>query len=94
VAVIKKGSQRRVSKRPTPCCALFADCVRRGEIRRAELPDQTEWYVDGWEHLYYCPFCGRHIKGKGFGTYDEQHGIGAKTTRRARKQPHRSTAQV
>lgn len=33
----------------------------------------TAWYVDGWVHLYYCPFSGPHIKGKGFGTYDEEH---------------------
>ena len=22
------------------------------------MPDETEWYVDGWVHLYFCPFCG------------------------------------
>jgi len=74
----KKVSVQRGRMRHAQCCARFADCVTRGEIRHAARRDETEWYVDGWVHLYYCPFCGRHIKGKGFGTYDKEHGIGTK----------------
>ena len=65
------------------CCERFADCVQRGEIGHAEHSDETEWYVEGWVHLYYCPFCGRHIKGKGVGTYDEEHGVASRPNRTA-----------
>ena len=29
--------------------------------------DETQWYINGLSHLYYCPFCGSYIAGKGFG---------------------------
>jgi hypothetical protein len=29
--------------------------------------DETEWFMPEWLHIYYCPFCGTYIKGKGFG---------------------------
>lgn len=30
--------------------------------------DETQWFMPEWLHIYYCPFCGTYIKGKGFGT--------------------------
>lgn len=29
--------------------------------------DETQWYINGLGHLHFCPFCGSHIAGKGFG---------------------------
>ena len=37
-----------------------------------EPGDNTEWAVQGFYHLYYCPFCGTFIKGRGWGRYDEK----------------------
>ena len=52
------------------CCNRFKESVKEKFIIRAIGYDETEWYFDGWLHLYYCPFCGTNIKGKGFGEYD------------------------
>lgn len=49
------------------CCTKFEECVKRGEIAHSDEFDETEWYVPNWYHLYYCPFCGKFIKGKGYG---------------------------
>lgn len=29
--------------------------------------DETQWYISGLAHLYFCPFCGSYIAGEGFG---------------------------
>lgn len=29
--------------------------------------DETQWYINGLAHLYFCPFCGSYIAGRGFG---------------------------
>ncbi len=29
--------------------------------------DETQWYIRGLAHLYFCPFCGSYIAGTGFG---------------------------
>jgi hypothetical protein len=57
---------------PEPCCSRFAEAVGRGEIQyayqdSAEI-DETSWFIaDKW-HIYFCPFCGKNIKGIGFGS--------------------------
>lgn len=53
------------------CCGRFRDFYEDGTIVHAEEEDETEWYVNGFAHLYYCPFCGKNIKGEGFGNYDQ-----------------------
>jgi hypothetical protein len=57
------------------CCERFRESVEEEQIieRATDLPDETEWYIVGGSHIYYCPFCGSFIKGEGFGTYDEQY---------------------
>jgi len=54
------------------CCERFYDAYLPDEIsfayeEHAEI-DETDWYISGLWHLYYCPFCGAAIKGRGFGT--------------------------
>ena len=58
----------------TLCCRRFAECVREGEIVRAEDGDETEWFIPEWHHLYFCPFCGSKVQGKGFGTREKPNG--------------------
>lgn len=53
------------------CCSRFESSVKEGEFSYAykygnEI-DETQWVITGWYHLYYCPFCGKYIKGRGFG---------------------------
>jgi hypothetical protein len=50
------------------CCDSFEEGVREKRIVRAKGFDETEWYFPEWLHLYFCPFCGTTVKGKGFGT--------------------------
>ena len=59
------------------CCERFEDSYKEGGIRYAyenspEI-DETDWYIGDLAHLYYCPFCGAFIKGKGFGNYEEKY---------------------
>jgi hypothetical protein len=54
------------------CCDRFEDCVRNDEIKHAGQDDETEWYIPNWHHLYYCPFCGAYVGGKGFGTPEKK----------------------
>lgn len=52
------------------CCKRFAESVAEGHILKAEKNDETAWFFKEWFHIYYCPFCGKSVKGEGFGTYD------------------------
>ena len=52
------------------CCGLFADSLMEGIIIKSTGHDETAWHFKDWLHIYYCPFCGKSVKGKGFGTYD------------------------
>ena len=56
------------------CCDRFAEAVSGGEIKFAYASgpeiDETQWYIPGCWHLYFCPFCGANVKGHGFGDYD------------------------
>jgi hypothetical protein len=55
------------------CCERFKEFYEGGEITFAytdtEEIDETQWFIEGLAHLYYCPFCGEYIKGRGFGAY-------------------------
>lgn len=53
------------------CCDRFEDSVQEGKFVRAEDPDETEWYMPEWLHIYFCPFCGASVKGRGFGRCSE-----------------------
>jgi hypothetical protein len=56
----------------TYCCERFKEAVSEGNIKHADdIPDETEWYLPETGHIYFCPFCGSHVKGDGFGTYDK-----------------------
>ena len=51
----------------TFCCARFKDSVIEGKFEKAQDNDETEWFMPEWLHIYFCPFCGKDIKGHGFG---------------------------
>ena len=55
------------------CCEFFAEAVKEETIGYAGKNDQTEWFITESYHIYYCPFCGAFIKGKGFGEYDKKY---------------------
>jgi hypothetical protein len=59
------------------CCERFKESYERGEIsysyENSSDIDETEWYIDEFYHLYYCPFCGAFIKGHGSGNYDDKY---------------------
>ncbi|MDD2467250.1 MAG: hypothetical protein PHI97_24955 [Desulfobulbus sp.] len=57
------------------CCDRFFEAYVSNEIsyayeKHANI-DETQWYISGLWHLYYCPFCGTWIKGRGFGREKE-----------------------
>ena len=54
------------------CCDRFKEAVDLKEIIHADDNDETEWFVKELWHLYYCPFCGAFIKGKGWGDSDKK----------------------
>jgi hypothetical protein len=41
--------------------------------------DETDWVINNFAHIYYCPFCGAFIKGQGYGNYDEKYPPSDKT---------------
>jgi hypothetical protein len=59
------------------CCERFRESYEQGEISYAYESthdiDETEWYVNGFHHLYFCPFCGAFIKGHGYGSYERTY---------------------
>ena len=55
------------------CCKRFEEGVKEGKIVHSLGLDETEWFIPEWLHIYYCPFCGKFIKGKGFGDYHLQN---------------------
>lgn len=65
------------------CCSRFKEFFDAGKIvyayEKAAEPDETAWLINGFAHLYYCPFCGAFIKDKGFGTYDKTYPPNEKT---------------
>jgi hypothetical protein len=71
---IKEFNRLLVGTKPEKiCCELFKEWYETSEIvfayAETQEIDETQWFVDGFAHLYYCPFCGEYIKGRGFGNY-------------------------
>jgi hypothetical protein len=56
------------------CCKRFQECVAEESIVYCGEQDETEWAVPEFYHLYYCPFCGSFIKGRGWGEYEKHLG--------------------
>jgi hypothetical protein len=56
-------------KQKEHCCERFADAVNAKEIIHSDENDETEWFINDLWHIYYCPFCGAYVKGKGWGRY-------------------------
>ena len=54
------------------CCQRFAESVDEGKIIHSTANDETEWHMPEWLHIYFCPFCGANVKGKGFGNFDKE----------------------
>jgi len=59
------------------CCERFKKEYEDGPIQYAyedtNETDETDWYVESFTHLYYCPYCGAFIKCQGFGDYDKKY---------------------
>jgi hypothetical protein len=72
------------------CCERFAECVKERSIFHCSEDDETEWAVKDFYHLYFCPFCGSFIKGKGWGKNDKKYSLFAiehtKTTKKFSKE--------
>ncbi|MCK5145839.1 hypothetical protein KAR48_03735 [bacterium] len=70
-------SKEKLIKARDYCCKRFgfyvADKVIHNIFDHTDEVDETEWVAEELGHLYYCPYCGKNIKGNGFGTYDEEH---------------------
>ncbi|MFA5148522.1 MAG: hypothetical protein WC491_05300 [Candidatus Omnitrophota bacterium] len=70
---------RRLSyKKPTNfCCERFKEFYDEDSIQYSYehglTIDETDWTIDRFAHLYYCPFCGAFIKGYGFGNYEKKY---------------------
>jgi hypothetical protein len=74
---------------PTYCCFRFRESVRVDKtIIKATGLDETEWYLPEGGHIYFCPFCGHRVKGKGFGTYAQA----ALTVEQVKKMKRRNSA--
>lgn len=52
------------------CCERFKDSVEEGKFVHSSGLDETEWFMPEWLHIYYCPFCGKLVKGKGTGDFN------------------------
>ena len=63
----------KTTRKRAYCCERFAECVKEASIHHCGTKDETEWAVQGFYHLYYCPFCGTFIKGRGWGRNDEKY---------------------
>jgi len=63
------------------CCERFAEAVKAKEIIHSDQNDETEWFINDLWHIYYCPFCGASVKGKGWGQYNPSE----QTSKRQRK---------
>jgi hypothetical protein len=56
------------------CCSRFSESVGGKVFIHSSDDDETEWFMPEWLHIYYCPFCGAFIKGKGWGEYKGEEG--------------------
>ncbi|ATW24575.1 hypothetical protein [Candidatus Formimonas warabiya] len=56
----------------TFCCERLKDAYEEIDPDHEVLVfteefDETQWFISGLAHLYFCPFCGSYIAGNGFG---------------------------
>lgn len=56
----------------TFCCERLKDIYEEVDPKHKIIVftkkfDETQWYIRGLAHLYFCPFCGSYIAGNGFG---------------------------
>ncbi len=63
-------TKAKKKNRTDVCCDRFYEAYVADEISHAyeehsEI-DETEWFISGLWHLYFCPFCGTSIVGRGF----------------------------
>ena len=51
------------------CCIRLKESIYNGSIGFSpkRTKDETRWFINGGYHIYFCPFCGKYIKGKGWG---------------------------
>jgi hypothetical protein len=62
-------NNRGIMKQNEHCCERFGEAVKAKEIIHSDQNDETEWFINNLWHIYYCPFCGAFVKGKGWGQY-------------------------
>lgn len=70
---MRRPRPRKRERRGGYCCPRFEESVRERKFLHTAMRDETEWFMPEWLHIYFCPFCGRLIKGRGFGTYDKDN---------------------
>lgn len=59
----------RGTRIPVLNCDRFEESVKENIfVHAGDEPDETEWFMPEWLHIYYCPFFGTYIAGKGFGS--------------------------
>src|SRR5271157_1578214 len=69
------------------CCERFSEALKNNEVVHGSKNDETEWFIDGLWHIYYCPFCGASIKGRGWGDYTRSN----KKSKKNKNQPKKTT---
>lgn len=67
------------------CCERFKESVNEGQFCHASNLDETEWFIPEWLHIYYCPFCGTKIKGRGTGIFHLQKHFNKEKKQKRRK---------
>ena len=86
------NSTNRGTRSSAYCCFPFRESVIVDKtIIRATRYDETAWHLPQGMHIYFCPFCGHKVKGKGFGTY-KQAALTVEEMRALRKQTASRTA--
>ncbi len=66
-----KSKINKEGKHANYCCPRFEESVKERKLvytyTHNKKIDETAWFMPEWLHIYYCPFCGEYIKGKGYG---------------------------
>ncbi|MBI4833841.1 MAG: hypothetical protein HY811_03330 [Planctomycetes bacterium] len=74
---LKKLKPFLKTKKGKYCCGRFKDAVKEEEFisayRYGKGIEETSWVIPGFYHLYFCPFCGTYIKGRGYGVPPEPY---------------------
>ena len=67
---VSPANSKKTTRTSPYCCFRFRESVKVDKtIIKAKGYDETEWHLPEGGHIYFCPFCGHKVKGKGFGTY-------------------------